>query len=215
MVGRDKARCLGGTFPHPPRLEPCLRLSPHTAQHLRSFSVKNHQAFLRISSVPQEFTRVRLARSLSTFVPVFLKARGLRHWASWTPLCPCARLSRAPTTTPLPPLPLWLCGSRGHWSFREALAPSLLPTDLRIPGEASRVQHGGLKQDVLGGVFLVAPSALCGSPVLARGRSGLSVLPSAMQCHFIASVHTPTDTLWFLAPLADILGKVCQGADSP
>src|SRR6266852_5300593 len=30
------------TFPHPLRLEPCVRLSPHTAQHLRSFSmVKN------------------------------------------------------------------------------------------------------------------------------------------------------------------------------
>ena len=24
-----------GTFPHPPRLEPCLRLSPHTAQHFQ------------------------------------------------------------------------------------------------------------------------------------------------------------------------------------
>src|SRR6266571_5613991 len=35
MVGRDKARCLVGTFPHPPRLEPCLRLSPHTAQHFQ------------------------------------------------------------------------------------------------------------------------------------------------------------------------------------
>ena len=32
-LGRDKARCLVGTFPHPPRLEPDLRLSPHPAQH--------------------------------------------------------------------------------------------------------------------------------------------------------------------------------------
>src|SRR5712692_8689392 len=30
---RDKARCLVGTFPHPPRLEPDLRLSSHPAQH--------------------------------------------------------------------------------------------------------------------------------------------------------------------------------------
>ena len=35
LVGKRKARCLVGTFPHAPRLEPCLRLSPHTAQHLQ------------------------------------------------------------------------------------------------------------------------------------------------------------------------------------
>src|SRR5262245_14457010 len=31
-------RNLIGTSPHLPRLEPCLRLSPYTAQHLRSVS---------------------------------------------------------------------------------------------------------------------------------------------------------------------------------
>jgi hypothetical protein len=38
LVGRRKARYLlkQGTSPHAPRLEPYLRLSPHTAQHLRS-----------------------------------------------------------------------------------------------------------------------------------------------------------------------------------
>ena len=45
-------------------------------------------------------TSVQLARSLSTFVPVFPKARGLRLQSpSW-----CAELSYAPTTMPLPPL---------------------------------------------------------------------------------------------------------------
>jgi len=34
---RDKAHCFMGMFPHPPRLEPDLRLSPHPAQHLGSF----------------------------------------------------------------------------------------------------------------------------------------------------------------------------------
>ena len=32
---RDRVRCLVGTFPHPPRLEPDLRLSPHPAQHFQ------------------------------------------------------------------------------------------------------------------------------------------------------------------------------------
>src|SRR4029453_13159637 len=34
-VGKRKARYLVSTFPHAPRLEPCLRLSPHTAQHFQ------------------------------------------------------------------------------------------------------------------------------------------------------------------------------------
>ena len=34
---RDKARYLEGTFPHPPRLEPDLRLSPHPAQHFQVY----------------------------------------------------------------------------------------------------------------------------------------------------------------------------------
>src|SRR5215831_12958698 len=48
--------------------------------------------------------------------------------------------------------------------------PCLLPTLLTIPFRLSRVHHGGLKQDDVGGVLLAAPSALCGSPVPAQGR---------------------------------------------
>ena len=48
----------------------------------------------------------------------------------------------------------------------------------------------GLKQHALGGVFLYAPSALCGSPVLTQGRSGLPVLP--YECSgVILLAHTP------------------------
>src|SRR4030095_3494198 len=50
--------------------------------------------------------------------------------------------------------------------------PSLLPIALDIPGEASRVQHVGLKRNAGGGVFLVAPSALCGSPTLTWSKTG-------------------------------------------
>jgi hypothetical protein len=38
--------------------------------------------------------------------------------------------------------------------------------------------------------LLVAPSALCGSPVLAQGKTGLPVLPSAMDAIQSLSVHT-------------------------
>jgi hypothetical protein len=54
-------------------------------------------------------------------------------------------------------------------AFRWGL-PSLLPTRLSIPLEVSRVRHIGLKQDGLGGTFLVAPSTLCGSPVPGEGK---------------------------------------------
>jgi hypothetical protein len=35
LLGRLMARCLVGTFPQAPRLEPYVRLSPHTAQHFQ------------------------------------------------------------------------------------------------------------------------------------------------------------------------------------
>src|SRR4029453_446857 len=95
---RDKARYLVGTFPHPPRLEPDVRLSPHPPQHLWSFSMAIHEASVPISSAPQYILRGQLARSLSTFVPIFPKARGLRlQSSSW-----CTWLSHAPTTMPHP-----------------------------------------------------------------------------------------------------------------
>ena len=43
--------------------------------------------------------------------------------------------------------------------------PCLLSTLLHIPCRLSRVRHVELKQDGVGGTFLVAPSTLCGSPV--------------------------------------------------
>ncbi len=61
---------------------PCVTrrtLSPHTAQHLWSFSMDLHEASVPISPAPQCIPRGQLARSLGTFVPVFPKARGLRH----------------------------------------------------------------------------------------------------------------------------------------
>jgi len=64
-------------------------------------------------------------------------------------------------------------------------------------------------------VFLPAPSTLCGSPVLTRGTSGLSALPSTMHFFNIVSVLTSTFPLWFQVLLADISGKVCQGGSFP
>src|SRR3989454_11123008 len=92
-----------------PRLAPCVRLSPHTAQHLWSFSMDIHEASVPISPAPQCIPRGQLARSLGTFVPLFPKARGLCHQCtSW-----CTWLSHAPTTMPHPTLPEGLGVSLG------------------------------------------------------------------------------------------------------
>ena len=164
-MGRIKARCLVGTFPQSPRLAPCVRLSPHTAQHLWSFSMDLHEASVPISPAPQCIPRGQLARSLSTFGPVFSQARGLRHQSS---SC-CARLSRAPTTLPHP-TPVRTSGiSLG----------SRLPT-LHFPSHSSkvsRVHNEGLKRNGLGGVLLNAPSPLWGSPVFLQGKIRLTWSP--------------------------------------
>ena len=73
-----------------------------------------------------------------------------------------------------------------------------------------------LKRDDLGGVFLAAPSALCGFPVLTQGSSGLPVLP-CIRAHAIllSSALTSASTIAVSALLADISSKVCQGVRFP
>src|SRR5215470_19123870 len=106
---------------------PCVTwrtLSPHTAQHLWSVSMDLHEASVPIAPAPQCMPRGQLARSLGTFVPIFPKARGLRHQSSsW-----CGRLSRPQTTTPFPPLPLHRCSRLGHRPFGERSPLSYFPS---------------------------------------------------------------------------------------
>ena len=61
----------------------------------------------------------------------------------------------------------------------------------------SRVQQVRLQRHAVGGALLVAPSALCGSPVLAQGKTGLPGLPSAMGAIQSLSVHTAAVTCGF------------------
>ena len=72
----------------------------------------------------------------------------------------------------------------------------------------------GLKQNALGGVFLAAPSALCGSPGFTQGRSGLPVPPNdVFVVHHFGSYSQGSNPISVL--LADISSKVCQGGISP
>src|SRR5206468_12701820 len=108
-------------------------------------------------------SRGQLTRSLGTLFAdyslysVLPKARGLRHQSSsW-----CRRLSRPPTTTPHPPLPETL-------EFRWGLSYLLL-TPLDIHQEASRVRHGRLKRNDVGGVLLAFPIRSLRLPSLPPG----------------------------------------------
>src|SRR5262245_20662964 len=95
-----------------------------------------------------------------------------------------------------------------HWRFRWALA-CLLPTLLSIHHEVSRVQCVGLRRNDLGGVFLVAPSTLCGFPTVMQSSAGLSA-SQVVRCaviHAGPEPHACGVQVW----LADISGKVCQG----
>ena len=70
-VGQGQGALPCGTFPHPPRLAPCMRLSPHTAQHLWSVSMDIHEASVPISPAPQYIPRGQLAVRWVPLVPSF------------------------------------------------------------------------------------------------------------------------------------------------
>ncbi len=77
--------------------------------------------------------------------------------------------------------------------FRWALA-YLLPTPLSIHHEGSRVRSVRLKRDDVGGVFLGAPSTLCGFRDCPQGRSGLPVAPFNQHVYLVMVVLLPLST---------------------
>lgn len=158
---------------------------------------------------PRSTVREQLARSLGTLFATYLCTPYFLRLGAFA-LSPHPGVRGFPTLRLLCPIRL----PAGLWSFRWGL-PCLLSTLLAIPGRLSRVQHRGLKRNTVGGVFLTAPSALCGSLVVTRGRSGLPVLSVAMHEECIATIRTTTHRLWVLVPRADISSKVCQGWHSP
>jgi hypothetical protein len=155
-----------------------VRLSPHPAQHLWSFSIIMQRLcplrwhapkFIRVSShcasmhEKRSCTASAFAGSLVRHLPlsaVLPKARGLRRGD--TPRGDGVTVLRL-----LCPLRLSVRALACRWGL-----PSLLPTRLDIPHEVSRVQHGGRQRHDAGGVLLAAPSVLSGSPVTIPGRAG-------------------------------------------
>ena len=94
------------------------------------------------------------------------------------------------------------------------ISPFLLSTLLHIPFRLSRVHIEGLSRDDGDGVFLAAPSALCGSPTLTRGTQVYPCPHLPSQDSGILGL-TLAGRLRFLDWLTDISSKVCQGGNSP
>ena len=156
--GRDKARCqlVRLLIPPPNRTGGFdrIRLSPFgPSPRTMSRSLPSH--FLSSTGV-----HPCTARAFAKYLCFgsFPKARGLRlQSTSWR-----TRLSRALTTIPLP------TPQRGiGFSFGSRLPTS---TSLFILLGVSRVLTVRLIRDDVGGVFLLAPSALCGSRECSQGR---------------------------------------------
>jgi len=94
----------------------------------------------------------------------------------WVPLFPSSQRRGAFAISPHPGVPSFpgcrlLCPIRLSSlasSFRETFPSHDFPAALGIHRGVSRVQHGGLRQHDTGGVCLLAPSALGGSPVFGQ-----------------------------------------------
>ena len=92
-------------------------------------------------------------------------------------------------------------------------SPLPLPTPSH-PAGSFRVRHRGLKRNAVGGVFLDAPSALCGFQH-EHGVGQVYRVPIVIRHALITLGHTPY-TAMVSDLLADTLGKVCLGgASSP
>ena len=151
-LGRHRARCLTVRLPVPP-VRPVRETFASYGSRERDIMGRVHFASSTVHS-PWTALRVR-------WVPLYcFPTLSLRAFAM------CAVFPHSDYYA------LFDC-LQGLGAFGAGL-PCLLPTLLNIPCRLSRVQRVGLKRNAVGGVFLVAPSTLCGSPVLTQGKFRLT-----------------------------------------
>ena len=150
-VGRIRARCLAVRLPNPPVRTVLAAFIAHGSREKDAY---RKLPFRQLHGVH----RGQLARSLATFVP--FSARGPLPQG----LSPCMWLSYIRPTMP------YLTACRALESSLGSL-PSYSPPSFTSLSGLSRVPYGGLKQDGVGGALSTVPSALCGSPDGAWGRS--------------------------------------------
>ena len=118
----------------------------------------------------------------------------------WVPLFPSSQRLGAFAISPHPgvhgfPVRRLLCPIRlspEASSFREAFPPHYFPTALGILRGASRVPHGRLKQNDVGGVFISLPRPRFAAPqALDRGEDRLTSATVAIPSGFPWSLLSP------------------------
>ncbi len=142
------------TFPHPLRLEPYVRLLPHTAQHLWSFS--EYASSKRSCAFPSLHGAFSVVSLRMREGPLFRSSQRLGACA----VSPHPGVHGFPVRGLLCPIRL----SPLALSFRATFPSHYFPTALNIHRGVSRGQHGGLTQHDTGGVFISLPRPRFAAP---------------------------------------------------
>ena len=156
-MGRDQARCLPVRFLIPP-----VENRACSFHRTRLNTCSPSRCFVAPPSVPSHFSSIHGAFTMDSlrvrWIPLLQSFYRLGSFAMGT----TPRVHSFPVFRLLCPFRLSPRASR----CREAFPPHYFPTALDIPQGVCRVHSRGLQHDGGGGAFLVAPSALCGSPAL-------------------------------------------------
>ena len=156
-MDRDKARCtMHVSSASPLRIVRAALTAYGSTPAVLLPGQESHEASRRIAPASTECT----VDSLRVRWGPFLRSSRRRGAFALGP-CPC--VDGVPVRRLLCPLRL----SPGASSLREAFPPHSCPTALRIPRGVSRVPPGRRAPNEGDGVVLLAPSALCGSPIVA------------------------------------------------
>ena len=159
-MDRDKARCTMHVSSSPPFRTVRATFTAHgSTPSVLLHGQEHHEASLHISPAYTEFTvyslRVR-------WIPLFRSSRRLGAFA----VSPHPGVPSFPECRLLCPIRLSPVAS----SFRETFPSHYFPTALPIPRGVSRVPHGRLKQNEVGGVFISLPLPRFAAPqALDRG----------------------------------------------
>ena len=140
---------------------------------------------------PRRTAREQLARSRGTLFATYLCTLYFLRLGAFA-ISPHPGVRGFPTLRLLCPIRL-LSRSSG---FRMGLPT---PT-LHSPSHSLRslpCSLVGLKQDAVGGVLSVASSALCSSPVVTQGKTGVPVSPRAKRDGYFALAFLPAVHGWF------------------
>ena len=154
----------------------------------RLFPFRWHpRKFIRVSSHftnmhEKKNSRAQLARSLVTVFATYLCTPYFQRLGAFA-ISPHPGVHGFPTCRLLCPIRLSVRALAFRWGL-----PYLLPTRLNIPHEVSRVRHGSLKRNEVGGVLLAAPIRSLRFPSRPTGQVRLTCMAMTIQLPALAPI---------------------------